>query len=127
LIRFLILILNLSMSLSKKLAIDNIPHLLKDKRVLMRVDFNVPMKEGVITDTKRIVSTLPTINYVLENGAKSVILMSHMGRPKGNKDKKFTLQPLVPTIEDLLKKKVAWAPDCIGADTKNIVSSALNG
>ena len=112
------------MSLSKKLAIDNINHLLKDKRVLMRVDFNVPMKEGAISDTKRIVSTLPTINYVLENGAKSVILMSHMGRPKGNKDKKFSLQPLVPTIEDLLKRKVSWAPDCVGADTKNIVSSA---
>jgi phosphoglycerate kinase len=105
------------MSLSKKLAIDNIPHLIKNKRVLMRVDFNVPMKEGAISDTKRIVSTLPTINYVLENGAKSVVLMSHMGRPKGNKDKKFSLAPLVPAVEDLLKKKVSWASDCIGQET----------
>jgi len=69
------------MALSKKLAIDNIPHLIKDKKVLMRVDFNVPMKEGVITDPKRITSTLPSINYLLESGAKSVILMSHRGRP----------------------------------------------
>ena len=69
------------MSLSKKLAIDHIPHLIKDSRVLMRVDFNVPMKDGVITDPKRIVSTLPSIEYLLDQGAKSVILMSHRGRP----------------------------------------------
>lgn len=68
-IDYLIIVSNLSMSLSKKLAIDNIPQLIKGKRILMRVDFNVPMKEGMISDTKRIVSTLPTINYVLENGA----------------------------------------------------------
>jgi len=69
--------------LARKLAIDHVPHLIKGSRVLMRVDFNVPMKEGKITDPKRIVSTLPSINYCLENGAKSVVLMSHMGRPKG--------------------------------------------
>lgn len=70
--------------LSSKLTIDRIPHLIKGSRVLMRVDFNVPLKEGVISDTKRIVSTLPTINYCLENGAKSVVLMSHLGRPAGS-------------------------------------------
>ena len=77
--------------LSKKLAIDHIPHLIKDKRVLMRVDFNVPIKGGQISDLKRIVSTLPSINYCLENGAKSVILMSHMGRPDGNKNMDFSM------------------------------------
>jgi len=71
------------MALSRKLAINNIPHLIKGSRVLMRVDFNVPMKDGTITDPKRIVSTLPSIDYCLENGAESVVLMSHMGRPKG--------------------------------------------
>ena len=65
--------------LSKKLAIDNIPHLIKGKRILMRVDFNVPIKGGKITDTTRITSTLPTIDYCLKNGAKSVVLMSHLG------------------------------------------------
>ena len=67
----------------KKLGISQIPHLIKDKRVLMRVDFNVPMKNGAVADPVRISATMPTINYLLENGAKSVILMSHMGRPAG--------------------------------------------
>ena len=79
------------MSLAKKMGIDAIPHLIKDSRVLMRVDFNVPMKDGHVTDPKRIVSTLPSINYLLDNGAKSVILMSHMGRPKGSKQMQFSL------------------------------------
>jgi len=72
-----------SMNLSKKLAIDDIPDKIKDSRVLMRVDFNVPMKDGEITDPKRIVSTIPSIKYLLDNGAKSVVLMSHLGRPDG--------------------------------------------
>jgi phosphoglycerate kinase len=84
-IKYSILNKKKQMALSKKLAIDHIPHLIKDKKVLMRVDFNVPMKDGVITDPKRIVSTLPSINYLLDNGAASVILMSHRGRPKGSK------------------------------------------
>ena len=57
----------------------------------MRVDFNVPMKDGVVSDPKRIVSTLPSINYLLDHGAESVVLMSHMGRPKGSKNDKFSL------------------------------------
>ena len=113
--------------LSRKLAIDHIPHLIKDKKVLMRVDFNVPMKDGVITDPKRIVSTLPSINYLLDNGAKSVILMSHMGRPKGSKQMQFSLNSLVPTVEDLLKRKVQFVPDCMGADTAKACGEAKNG
>jgi phosphoglycerate kinase len=68
-----------------KLAIDDNPELIKDKRVLMRVDFNVPMKDGEVTDPKRITSTIPSIKYLLDQGAKSVILMSHRGRPNGTK------------------------------------------
>ena len=102
------------MALSNKLAINHIPHLIKNSRVLMRVDFNVPMKNGQISDPKRIVSTLPSINYCLENGAKSVVLMSHMGRPKGNKNMDFSLKPIVPAVEDLLKTKVSFQDDCIG-------------
>ena len=113
--------------LSRKLAIDHIPHLIKDKKVLKRVDFNVPMKEGVITDPKRIVSTLPSINYLLDNGAKSVILMSHMGRPKGSKQMQFSLNPLVPAVEDFLKRKVQFVPDCIGADTAKACGEAKDG
>jgi phosphoglycerate kinase len=69
--------------LSKKLAIDNIPQLIRGKRVLMRVDFNVPIKEGKIKDVTRIASTIPSIKYCIDNGAKAVILMSHLGRPDG--------------------------------------------
>ena len=69
--------------LSKKLAIDNIPHLIKGKRILMRVDFNVPIKGGKVADTTRIEGALPSINYCLEHGAKSIVLMSHLGRPDG--------------------------------------------
>ena len=77
--------------LSRKLAIDNIPHLIKGKRVLMRVDFNVPVKEGKIKDLTRIHGALPSINYCLENGAKSVILMSHLGRTDGQRLEKASL------------------------------------
>jgi phosphoglycerate kinase len=111
----------------KKLAIDHIPHLIKDKKVLMRVDFNVPMKDGVITDPKRIVSTLPSINYLLENGAASVILMSHRGRPKGSKQSQFSLEPLVPAVSDLLKTNVQWVPDCVGADAAKACGESKNG
>ena len=115
------------MALSKKLAIDHIPHLIKGSRVLMRVDFNVPMKDGKVADPKRITSTLPSINYCLENGAKSVVLMSHLGRPAGNKNDKFSMKPLVPTVEDLLEKKVTWLPDCMGDDTAKVCNEAKNG
>ena len=115
------------MSLSKKLAIDHIPHLIKGSRVLMRVDFNVPMKDGQITDPKRIVSTLPSINYLLDNGAKSVVLMSHMGRPKGSANPKFSLAPLVPAVSDYIGKKVTWVPDCVGAEASKATANAKDG
>lgn len=70
---------------------------------------------------------MPSINYLLENGAKSVVLMSHRGRPKGNKDSKFSLQPVVPAVEDLLKKKVTWVPDCIGPDAAKACGEAKEG
>jgi len=93
----------------------------------MRVDFNVPMKDGVITDPKRIVSTLPSINYLLDNGAASVILMSHRGRPKGSKQSQFSLEPLVPAVSDLLKTNVQWVPDCVGADAAKACGESKNG
>merc|ERR1719163_2371183 len=102
------------MSLAKKMGIDAIPHLIKDSRVLMRVDFNVPMKDGKVTDPKRINATLPSINYLLNCGAKSVVLMSHMGRPKGARNEKFSLAPLVPAVSDFIGRKVTWVPDCVG-------------
>nr|O02609.1 RecName: Full=Phosphoglycerate kinase [Sterkiella nova]AAB58240.1 phosphoglycerate kinase [Sterkiella nova] len=113
--------------LSKKLAIDHIPHLIKGKRVLMRVDFNVPIKEGKIKDLTRIQGALPSINYCLENGAESVVLMSHLGRPDGQRVEKHSLKPVLPAIEDLLKKKVQFLDDCVGSEVERECKSASKG
>jgi phosphoglycerate kinase len=113
--------------LSKKLAIDNIPHLIKGKRVLMRVDFNVPIKEGKIKDTTRIQGALPSIKYCLENGAKSVVLMSHLGRPDGQRVEKHSMKPLVPALEDFLQKKIQFMDDCVGTEVERAATSADKG
>ncbi|MDB6114697.1 MAG: pgk [Lacunisphaera sp.] len=88
---------------------------LTGKRVLMRVDFNVPQdkKTGAITNNQRIVAALPTIKFALEKGA-SVVLMSHLGRPDGKKVEKFSLKPIAAELEKLLGAKVLFADDCIG-------------
>src|SRR5512133_913916 len=85
---------------------------LKGKRVIMRVDFNVPMDKGVVTDDKRIKAALPTIKYVLEQGA-SLLLMSHLGRPKGGFDAEFSLKAAADVLGGHLGKPVAMAPDCV--------------
>ena len=88
---------------------------LAGKRVLMRVDFNVPQDKatGAITNNQRIVAALPTIKHALENGA-SVVLMSHLGRPDGQKIAKFSLKPVAAELEKLLGKKVTFLDDCVG-------------
>src|SRR5260370_39174381 len=84
------------------------------KRVLMRVDFNVPVDaERHITDDTRIRASLPTIQYLLDNGA-AVILMSHLGRPKGEVNEKYSLVPAAQRLSELLARPVQLAPDCIG-------------
>ena len=80
----------------------------KGKRVIVRCDFNVPMKEGKITDDTRIVASLPTIKYLIGRGAK-VILMSHLGRPKGKPNHEFTLEPVAKRLSELLEKQVFFA------------------
>ncbi len=89
----------------------------KGKRVLVRCDFNVPMKDGVITNDNRIVGALPTIKYLIENGAK-VILCSHMGRPKGEFNDKYSLAPVAKKLSEYLGKEVVMATDVIGPDAK---------
>ncbi len=97
------------------------------KRVLCRVDFNVPLDdEGKITDDSRITGALPTIRKAVDKKAK-VILMSHMGRPDGKPDDKFSLSPVAERLEKLLEKKVKLAPDCIGEDVKKMVSEMNAG
>jgi phosphoglycerate kinase len=108
-----------------KLSIDDVE--LKGKRVLVRVDFNVPLDENLnITDDTRITSSLPTIKKIMTAGGKA-ILMSHLGRPKGGPNPKYSLKPAAVRLGELLGKEVKLAPDCVGADTKSILDSMKDG
>lgn len=100
---------------------------LKGKRVFIRVDFNVPLDEkNQITDDTRIVLSLPTIRFVMEAGGKT-ILASHLGRPKGKKDPKFSLAPVAERLSQHLKKKVALATDCIGEEVQKQIGKMNAG
>ncbi len=96
------------------------------KKVLVRCDFNVPLKDGVITSDKRIVEALPTIKYLLSKGAK-VILCSHMGKPKGEVVAKYSLAPVAARLTELLGQTVELAADTIGADAKAKVAALKEG
>jgi phosphoglycerate kinase len=97
------------------------------KRVFIRVDFNVPLKNGVIGDDTRITSSLPTITYALDHGARVVILASHLGRPKGKPNPEMSLQPVAARVGELLKRPVIFAADCIGPAAEQAVASAPDG
>ena len=96
------------------------------KRVLVRCDFNVPLKDGVITDENRIVGALPTITYLKDHGAK-VILCSHMGRPKGEFNMKYSLAPVAARLSEKLGCEVALASDVIGEDAKAKAAALKDG
>ena len=109
----------------KKLSIRDLD--LKGKRLFIRVDFNVPLdEEGKITSDKRIQASLPTIQFALENGA-SVILASHLGRPKGKVNPKMSLKPVAAALEKFLNRKVQMAPDCIGAAVQALAQALKPG
>lgn len=98
----------------------------RDKKVLLRADFNVPMKDGVITDDNRIKEEIPTINFLLEKGA-SVILCSHLGRPEGQVNKKYSLAPVAVRLSELLGRNVIMANDVIGRDATKKAKELKSG
>lgn len=98
----------------------------KGKRVFVRVDFNVPIEKGIITDDMRIRGALPTIKLLVERQAK-VILAAHLGRPKGGPSSEFSLAPAAKRLSELLGKPVTMAPDCIGPEVEKLVSEMKNG
>src|ERR1700689_1825690 len=99
---------------------------IKGKKVIIRADFNVPLDASFhITDDRRITAALPTIQYALSNGASKVILMSHLGRPKGaGFEKEFSLSPAANRLQELLKEKVLLLNDCIGPAVKEAIAKS---
>ena len=108
----------------KKLTVEDLK--LKDKRVLMRVDFNVPLEHGTVANDKRIRAAVPTIRYILEKGGR-LILMSHLGRPKGSKVPEMSLKPCVAVLEQQLGRSVAFIDDCIGDRVDAVVEKLQAG
>lgn len=113
------------MSLVNKLSIKDLD--LKDKKVFIRVDFNVPLNGKTITNNQRIVAALPSIKYAKEQGAKAIILASHLGRPNGEANEKYSLKPVQEELEKLLNTKVTFLPDCVGPETEAYVNKATGG
>ena len=113
------------MSLSSKLTVQDLE--LQGKRVFIRVDFNVPLDGKKITSNQRIVAALPTIQYVLEHNPRYVVLASHLGRPNGERNDKYSLAPVAEELQTLLGKPVTFLNDCVGADVDAAVAASAPG
>jgi len=105
-------------------TLDNVD--VKGKRVLLRVDLNVPMEEARVTDATRIERILPTINEIADKGGR-VILLSHFGRPRGQRVDEDSLRQVLPTLEHYLKRKIAFAEDCVGETAASVVAAMKDG
>lgn len=112
------------MSILNKKSVEDLK--VSGKRVLVRCDFNVKIEDGVITSDKRIVSSLPTIQYLIDNKAK-VILCSHLGRPKGGFDPEFSMAPVAERLSELLGQDVLMAKDVVGESAKSLAASLKDG
>lgn len=114
------------MALSSKLTLDKLD--VKGKRVIMRVDFNVPMKNNQITNNQRIKAAIPSIKHCLEKGAKSVVLMSHLGRPDGvPMPDKYSLEPVAAELKSMLGKDILFLKDCVGSEVEKACDNPDNG
>uniref|UniRef100_A0A8C6ADK7 Phosphoglycerate kinase n=1 Tax=Marmota marmota marmota TaxID=9994 RepID=A0A8C6ADK7_MARMA len=114
------------MSLSKKLTLDKLD--VKGKRVIMRVDFNVPMKKNQITNNQRIKAAIPSIKFCLDNGAQSVVLMSHLGRLDGvPMPEKYSLEPVAGELKSLLGRDVTFLKDCVGPEVEKACANPEAG
>jgi phosphoglycerate kinase len=98
----------------------------RGKRVIVRTDYNVPVKDGKVEDDKRIVASLPTVNYLLEKGA-AVILMSHLGRPDGKAKPEFSLKPVAEKLQELIKRPVKFLNDCVGPEVEKACAAMKPG
>jgi phosphoglycerate kinase len=108
----------------QKMTVEDV--VFRDKRVLMRVDFNVPIKNGAVANDKRIRAALPTIGHILDGGGK-LILMSHLGRPKGERHADMSLKPCAAVLSNLIGQAVAFADDCIGDPAVEAVARLESG
>lgn len=113
------------MSLSSKLSVQDLS--LEGKRVFIRVDFNVPLDGKTITSNQRIVAALPTIKYVLEHNPRYVVLASHLGRPNGERNDKYSLAPVAEELQKLLGKPVQFLNDCVGSEVDAAVQASAPG
>src|SRR5258708_8323821 len=99
---------------------------MRGKRVFMRVDFNVPLKDGVVTDDTRIRETIPTLKLAIEKGGR-LVLASHLGRPKSGPEPKYSVQPAAKKLEELLGRPVAFALDCVGPGVESQSKALVDG
>ncbi|EDO07161.1 Phosphoglycerate kinase family protein [Babesia bovis T2Bo] len=113
--------------LSSKLGLADIVDKLPGARILLRADFNVPIKEGVIGDCTRIKATIPTIEFLLKHNVKSIVMMSHLGRPDGSRVEKYSLRPVATELSKILNKKVDFLDDCVGETVEKFCQEAPTG